>query len=68
MEAFLATMNTNYFGAVRCMKAILPGMRDAGRGCIINVSSVAGRIANSPLGPYCASKFALEAISEPLAG
>jgi NAD(P)-dependent dehydrogenase (short-subunit alcohol dehydrogenase family) len=68
ISAFVDTMNTNYLGAVRCMKAVLPGMREARGGCIVNVSSVSGRIACSPLGPYAASKFALEAISEALAG
>jgi NAD(P)-dependent dehydrogenase (short-subunit alcohol dehydrogenase family) len=68
LTAFVETMNTNYLGAVRCMKAVLPRMRAAREGCIINVSSVAGRIAACPLGPYAASKFALEAISEAVAG
>lgn len=67
LEEFRAVMETNYFGAVRCMKAVLPGMRARGSGCIVNVTSVAGRLAASPLGPYAASKFALEAISEALA-
>ncbi|GMR12671.1 MAG: oxidoreductase [Gemmatimonadota bacterium] len=67
LSEFRAVMETNYFGALRCMQAVLPSMRARERGCIVNVTSVAGRICTSPLGPYAASKFALEAMSEAVA-
>ncbi len=67
MDAFRATMETNYFGALRCIRQVLPRMREKRSGCIINVTSVSGKISSSPLGAYAASKFALEAASEALA-
>jgi NAD(P)-dependent dehydrogenase (short-subunit alcohol dehydrogenase family) len=68
LSEFRAVMETNYFGVLRCIQTLVPSMRQRRSGCIINVSSVAGRIACSPLAPYTASKWALEALSEALAG
>ncbi len=62
-----AIMNTNFFGAVRCMKAVVPAMRARGSGLIINISSLSGRMTPFGQGAYCASKYALEAASEALA-
>ena len=67
MKDFRAVMETNYFGVLRCIQALAPHLRKRRSGCIVNVSSVAGRIASPPLTPYMASKFALEALSEALA-
>jgi NAD(P)-dependent dehydrogenase (short-subunit alcohol dehydrogenase family) len=67
LAVFRQTMETNYFGALRCIQAVLPPMRERRSGWIINVTSIAGRIAMGAAAPYAASKFALEALSEALA-
>ena len=67
LDVFRQMMETNFFGGLRCIKAVLPSMREKQSGCIVNVTSVAGRFGMSPQGAYAASKWALEGLSECLA-
>jgi short-subunit dehydrogenase len=60
-------MVTNYLGTVYATKAVLPAMRARGRGWIVNVSSVAGRLGQPDEVAYAASKFAVTGFSESLA-
>jgi NAD(P)-dependent dehydrogenase (short-subunit alcohol dehydrogenase family) len=65
-EALTAQFEANVFGTHQLTRAIIPPMRRAGRGRIVNCSSVLGLIAAPYRGAYCASKFALEALSDAL--
>jgi NAD(P)-dependent dehydrogenase (short-subunit alcohol dehydrogenase family) len=64
---YLDVMNVNLCGAVRCLQEVLPGMRERRRGAIVNITSIAGRIAALAQSPYVTSKWALEGLSEGLA-
>ncbi len=66
-SVYLDVMNVNLCGAVRCLQQVLPGMRERGRGAVVNITSVAGRIAALAQSPYVASKWAFEGMSEGLA-
>ena len=60
-------METNYFGALRMIKKVIPSMRIKKSGAIINVSSQAGRRPFALMSHYCATKYALNGLSESMA-
>jgi short-subunit dehydrogenase len=66
MDDLRRQFETNVFGLVRMCQLVLPGMRKAGRGRIVNVSSMGGKIVFPGGGAYHGTKFAVEAISDAL--
>lgn len=64
MSACHDMFETNFFGALSAMQAVIPVMRRQGGGTIINISSVAGHIPTPFHAAYSASKFALNAIGK----
>ena len=59
-------MDTNYFGALHCTQAVLPGMLERRKGSIIFVSSITGIMGFSAMGGYSATKFAMNGLAEAL--
>jgi NAD(P)-dependent dehydrogenase (short-subunit alcohol dehydrogenase family) len=66
MDRVRGLFETNVFGAVRLTQLVLPGMRSRGSGRILTVGSMNGRFTWPGTGYYCATKHALEAISDAL--
>lgn len=64
LEQFTRLFHQNVFGVVSVMQAVLPTMRQRRQGVIVNVSSLSGRVGLPFLAPYCASKYALEGLTE----
>jgi NAD(P)-dependent dehydrogenase (short-subunit alcohol dehydrogenase family) len=67
VERVRAMFETNFFGAVRMMQAVLPWMRERRSGTVVNVTSVMGHVTLGCHGYYASTKFALAALSECLA-
>jgi uncharacterized protein len=66
IDVIEALMRTNYLGTVYCAHEALPSMIARGSGHIVNISSAAGKIGTVNIAGYCASKFAMNGLSESL--
>jgi len=66
LDAALAEMTVNYFGALRMARAVAPGMIERGEGMIVNVATAFARINLPIVGTYCASKAALLSLGQAL--
>jgi NAD(P)-dependent dehydrogenase (short-subunit alcohol dehydrogenase family) len=67
MDELRSVMEVMFFGAVAVTKAVLPVMRRQGRGAVVQISSMGGRVTMPGFGAYCSAKYALEGLSEALA-
>jgi hypothetical protein len=66
LAEFETMMNINYMGVVRCTKAVLPAMLEAGSGHIVNVASLAGKIGTAKSAGYAATKHAVLGLTNSL--
>jgi NAD(P)-dependent dehydrogenase (short-subunit alcohol dehydrogenase family) len=66
IEEIRRQFDVNFFGSIALTQALLPHLRRAGAGRIINISSISSQIAFPQFGPYAASKFAVEAFNDAL--
>jgi len=66
LDSVRRQFETNVFGLIRMSQLVLPGMREAGAGRIVNISSMGGRLTFPGGGIYHATKYAVEAISDAL--
>ena len=64
LPAFRGMFETNFFGTVEAMQAVLPLMREQGSGTVINISSVAGHLPVPHMAGYSATKFAMNAMGK----
>ena len=66
IEALRGQYETNVFGLMAVTLAFLPAMRARGRGCIVNVSSIGGKVTAPMMGAYSSTKYAVESLSDAL--